>query len=153
MTWLESRIPPLALVVITGGLMWGISRLAGSVAMPDGIRLGVSAVILAVGVFFCVAGVVSFRRARTTVDPRTPEAATALVDSGIYRFSRNPMYVGFAAILLSWGVFLASPWSLLGVPGFILYLNCFQITPEERALQGIFGDAYTAYRSRVRRWL
>ncbi|WP_420538477.1 methyltransferase family protein [Marinobacter subterrani] len=66
---------------------------------------------------------------------------------------RNPMYVGFGVWLLAWGVFLASVWALVGVVFFVLYMNRFQIEPEERALRESFGDAFRAYERRVRRWL
>ena len=150
---LEKRIPPLLLVLIVGAAMWGISTLDSSVPLDDIVRRVAAGVIFLVGTLFPVAGVVAFRRAKTTVDPRTPEASSALVSSGIYRYSRNPMYVGFAFWLLAWGVFLGYGWGLLGVVFFVLYMNRFQIAPEERALRTLFGDEFRAYEQRVRRWL
>ncbi len=150
---LEKRIHPLLLVLIIGAAMWGISTPTSSVPLDDTVRRVVAGVIFVVGILFPVAGVVAFRRARTTVDPRTPEASSALVRSGIYRYSRNPMYVGFALCLLAWGVFWGPGWGLLGVVFFVLYMNHFQIVPEERALRALFGDELRAYEQRVRRWL
>ena len=95
----------------------------------------------------------SFRRARTTVNPLKPESASALVISGIYRHTRNPMYLGFAIILLGWCVLLGSAWAVLGVAGFVLYIGRFQIRPEERALRELFGAEFDAFCSRVRRWV
>lgn len=109
--------------------------------------------LIGAGLLFVLAGGISFRRARTTVNPLKPEAASALVTSGIYRYTRNPMYVGFALWLLAWGLYLASPLVLLGVLGFVLYMNRLQIAPEERALGRLFGADFAAYRQRVRRWL
>lgn len=109
--------------------------------------------LVAIGCFFCIAGVVSFRLAKTTVNPSKPAQASALVTTGVYKISRNPMYVGFAFILASWGVWLTSLWALLCVWGFIFYLTWFQIIPEERALLKIFGQGYREYKSRVKRWL
>ncbi|SHO20788.1 Membrane protein, putative [Moritella viscosa] len=63
------------------------------------------------------------------------------------------MYVGFALFLLSWGVYLSSPWTILVIVGFVFYMNKFQIIPEERALTTIFGSEFTSYLSQVRRWL
>ena len=103
--------------------------------------------------FFLIAGVVSFRKAKTTVNPLKPEEATSLVNSGIFRFTRNPMYVGFALVLLAWAIYLSSPLSLVGVLGFILYIDRLQIEPEERALNELFGSEFESYRSNVRRWL
>ena len=105
------------------------------------------------GLVFSAAGILSFRRARTTVNPTTPEAASFLVVSGIYRITRNPMYVGISLVLVAWAVFLSSAWALLGPAAFILYISRFQIAPEERALSKLFGAEYASYRARVRRWL
>lgn len=95
----------------------------------------------------------SFRKARTTVNPLKPETASALVSSGVYRYTRNPMYLGFAIVLIAWSIFLAWPPALLGVLGFVMYMNIFQIGPEERALASLFGREFTQYCSQVRRWL
>jgi protein-S-isoprenylcysteine O-methyltransferase Ste14 len=97
--------------------------------------------------------VAAFRRARTTVNPLTPDATTALVESGIYRLTRNPMYLGFLLLLLAEIVWLANPVALLAAPAFVLYLNRFQIGPEERALRNRFGAKFQSYSHRVRRWL
>ncbi len=150
---LEKRIPPLLLVLIVAAAMWGMSTLGSSVPLDDTVRRVAAGVIFVIGILFPVAGVMAFRSAKTTVDPRTPEASSALVCSGIYRYSRNPMYVGFAFWLLAWGIFLGPGLGLLGVVFFVLYMNRFQIAPEERALRALFGDEFRAYEQRVRRWL
>jgi len=150
---LEAKVPPPAVTLATGVIMWGISRLAPQVAMPSGIRLGLSIAILVVGIGFGAAGIRSFRRARTTLKPTKPEKASSLVRTGIYRVTRNPMYLGLLFVLGAWAVFLSSAWALLGMAGFVLYMNRFQIEPEERALSGLFGSEYAAYKATVRRWL
>jgi protein-S-isoprenylcysteine O-methyltransferase Ste14 len=150
---LENRIPPPAIAVLFAVAMWVLSKYVAQIEVSDLARIVTAIVIFLLGTFFCLAGVASFRRAKTTVNPLKPETASSLVSSGIYRFSRNPMYVGFALILVAWAVFLACAWALLGVAGFILYMNRFQITPEERALGALFGDEFAGYKSRVRRWL
>ena len=63
------------------------------------------------------------------------------------------MYVGLAWILAAWAVFLSSAWALLGLVAFVFYMGRFQIAPEERALTKLFGNEYTSYQARVRRWL
>ncbi len=99
-------------------------------------------------------GVLSFRQAKTTVNPVQPTQASTLVVSGIYRFSRNPMYLGFLFLLLSWAAFLANiPALLLGPPLFAGYMNKFQILPEEKILCSLFGDDFEIYKNRVRRWI
>ncbi|WP_417531485.1 methyltransferase family protein [Marinobacter lipolyticus] len=153
MTMLEKRIPPLLLVVIFGAAMWLVASITPLLSIDGTLLAFVAVAVFAIGTLFSVAGVIAFRQAQTTVDPRTPEASSDLVSSGIYRYSRNPMYVGFALWLLAWGIFLGSGWALLGVVVFVLYMNRFQIAPEERALRDLFGDTFRDYEQRVRRWL
>jgi protein-S-isoprenylcysteine O-methyltransferase Ste14 len=95
----------------------------------------------------------SFRNAETTINPMKPESSSALVASGIYRWTRNPMYLGLLWILLGWGIYLSNAPAYLVLPGFVLYMNRFQIEPEERALTRIFGPAFAAYRAHVRKWI
>lgn len=95
----------------------------------------------------------AFFRASTTVNPLKVKSATVLVDSGLYAFSRNPMYLALALLLLSICFYLANPFSLFGVLFFVVYITYFQIIPEERALLEIFGEKYRCYHKRVRRWL
>ncbi|MBL3824269.1 MULTISPECIES: methyltransferase family protein [unclassified Marinobacter] len=150
---LEKRIPPVALVLIVGLLMWLIAEAGPRVEFGDTLRLAVATALFLLGALFALAGVLAFRSSKTTVDPRKPESSSALVNSGVYRFSRNPMYVGFGLWLLAWGAFLASAWALIGVIVFVLYMNRFQIAPEERALRELFGEEFREYERRVRRWL
>lgn len=81
------------------------------------------------------------------------DAASSLVTNGVYRFTRNPMYVGLLLALSGWAAFLSSPSALVYLVAFVLYMNRFQIEPEERVLASRFGADYAAYRTRVRRWL
>ncbi|MFV3333063.1 methyltransferase family protein [Pseudomonas sp. NY15437] len=149
MDWLEHRIPPPLVAIVSGVLMW----LAVRPIAPLGGRLWLALLVVLAGAAVCLAGVASFRRARTTVNPLKPESASALVISGIYRHTRNPMYLGFAIILLGWCVLLGSAWAVLGVAAFVLYIGRFQIRPEERALRELFGAEFDAFCSRVRRWV
>ena len=133
--------------------MWGVSNYLPGIELGEASRSIVAALVALIGGFFCIASVVSFRRAKTTVNPLKPETASALVSSGIYRISRNPTYVGFALFLVAWAVYLASPWALVGVIGFVLYINRFQIQPEERALVVLFAEEFERYRNSVRKWV
>ncbi|MDB5862612.1 MAG: protein-S-isoprenylcysteine methyltransferase [Betaproteobacteria bacterium] len=151
MSALELKIPPVALVLLAGAAMWLLSSLTPSVTLPVPYR-HVAAIAFA-GMIVALLGLIAFRRARTTVNPTTPHAASSLVGTGVYRFSRNPMYLGFLLALTGWTVFLANGLSAILVPGFVMYMNRFQIGPEERALSGIFGEQFTSYTHRVRRWV
>ena len=117
------------------------------------IRVAAAVIIALAGGGFSLAGIISFRRAQTTVNPMKPETTSSLVCSGIYRITRNPMYVGLLVVLVAWSVFLSSAWALLGALVFVLYINRFQIAPEERALSSKFGKEYAAYKQSARRWL
>jgi protein-S-isoprenylcysteine O-methyltransferase Ste14 len=98
-------------------------------------------------------GVRAFRRARTTINPLNPEQASSVVTDGIYRHTRNPMYLGFAMMLVGWAIYLDVAWELLGPVAFVAFANRFQIVPEDRVLSLKFGRDYETYRQRVRRWV
>jgi protein-S-isoprenylcysteine O-methyltransferase Ste14 len=148
---LNNKIPPIIVVLFFALLMALIAHY--SVIDFSAFILYLTLSLVIIGCVFCIAGVVSFWLAKTTVNPNKPEQATSLITGGIYRFSRNPMYVGFAFILLGWGIWLSSLWALLCVAGFVAYITVFQIIPEERALDKLFGDEYQQYKNKVKRWL
>jgi protein-S-isoprenylcysteine O-methyltransferase Ste14 len=150
---LELKIPPPIVALLIAALMWGISLATPPVPMPGLIRVTTAIALALAGVVIAISGVYAIRRAKTTLNPLKPETTSTIVTSGVYRFTRNPMYVGLASVLLAWAVFMSSAWSVLGVVCFILYMNRFQIMPEERALSAMFAASYSAYRARVRRWL
>lgn len=133
--------------------MWAVARVAPGLRFAFEWNLALAVVIAVIGLAIDVAGLVEFRKARTTMNPMRPDAASALVRGGVFRWTRNPMYLGMAIVLLGWAIYLAHPLSLLGIPCFIAYLNRFQIAPEERVLERRFGAEFLAYRESVRRWL
>ncbi|HEU4691988.1 MAG TPA: isoprenylcysteine carboxylmethyltransferase family protein [Vicinamibacterales bacterium] len=150
---LELKLPPLALAFGFGVLMWVIDRWLPLHAGRSVMRTAVALVILVIAVTILVAAIVGFRKARTTVDPMHPEAASAIVTAGIYRFSRNPMYLAFFIALVAMAVFLGNVVAALVPLVFVIYMNRFQISPEERALRARFGASYETYLGAVRRWL
>ena len=147
------RVPPVVLFAVVALLMWAVASWLPSwrIALPG--RTLATVILLLVAGAIGIAGVRAFDRARTTVDPLRPERASALVTSGIYRRTRNPMYVALAIALLAWALWLEHPLAVLGVPAFVAWINRFQITPEERALRALFGAEFERYCSEVRRWL
>jgi protein-S-isoprenylcysteine O-methyltransferase Ste14 len=150
---LELKIPPPAVAALMAGAMWGIAGLGPLIEAPALVRVTAAVLIALMGGVFSVAGIVSFLFARTTINPMKPETTATLVRSGIYRMTRNPMYVGVLFVLVAWAVFLSSALALLGPLAFVFYITRFQIIPEERVLSGLFGAEYSAYQSTVRRWL
>jgi protein-S-isoprenylcysteine O-methyltransferase Ste14 len=153
MRFLELRIPPPVVGLIVAGGMWAVAHLAPTLPLPNLARLLVAGVLCVTGIAVAIGGVLSFRRARTTVNPLKPELSAALVTTGVYTFTRNPMYLGMMLGLYAWAAYLSSIWSLAGPILFAVYITRFQIVPEERVLAGLFGAAFTAYKTRVRRWL
>jgi protein-S-isoprenylcysteine O-methyltransferase Ste14 len=138
-------------LLVAGG-MWVVAHLPPIVHLPNMARLLLVVILSAAGIGVAIGGVMSFRRARTTVNPLKPETSAALVSTGVYSYTRNPMYLGMLLVLFAWAVYLSSIWSLLGPLLFALYITRFQILPEERVLAGLFGAAFAAYKKRVRRW-
>jgi protein-S-isoprenylcysteine O-methyltransferase Ste14 len=136
MNALENKIPPPIVGLLFGLIIWAISSVTEPVSIFNQQQeLVAAAILLVVGFSFAISGGISFRMAKTTVNPLKPETASSLVTSGVFKYSRNPMYVGLAII------------------GFIAYIQRFQIVPEERAMVKLFGAEFSAYQSRVRRWL
>jgi protein-S-isoprenylcysteine O-methyltransferase Ste14 len=150
---LELKIPPPLVALLIAVAMWGISLATPLADVPAQARLIMAIAIAIAGIAAATSGVAAFRRAKTTTNPLKPETSSTLVTSGIYRITRNPMYVGLALVLLAWAVFLSSAWALLGLLVFVPYITRFQIIPEERILSGMFGAAYSEYQTKVRRWL
>lgn len=153
MNTLELKIPPPVLALGLALLMWLTSLLFEPWPVPYGFRLGAALALVAIGQSISICGILLFRRAGTTIHPFKPDATSSLVTNGVYRFTRNPMYIGLLLTLFGWAAFLASPPALLYLAVFVLYMNRFQIGPEERALSSLFGTDYAAYQTRVRRWL
>ena len=149
---LQLKIPPLAVTLLFAGMVWltaqaGLGRFSLS---GQGV---LAALLFGAGLAVAALGIYAFGRAHTTVSPTRPEGASQLVTGGVYRVTRNPMYLGMALWLAAWAVLLGRFLGLVFIPLFALYLNRFQIVPEERVLLQTFGDTYRNYQARVRRWL
>jgi len=134
-------------------IIWGIRRLWPEMGIFIPGRRAIYWTLLGFGLLVMVAGILEFRKARTTVNPMKPHDASALVTGGIYRFTRNPMYVGDVLILLAVAVFFSNPLGLAGVALFVVWMDALQIPAEERALRARFGEAYDRYCLEARRWL
>ena len=146
--------PPPLVFVLGFAVGYALQRLFPVTLVPAagrGVWQGLGWGLVALGAALMGSAVVTFRRAGTTPNPFKP--TTAFVTHGPYRFTRNPMYLGLLLTLLAWAVFLFNPMALLFVPIFVLYINRFQIKPEEQVLSSLFGAEYMAYKGQVRRWL
>jgi protein-S-isoprenylcysteine O-methyltransferase Ste14 len=153
MRFLELKIPPVALSLLLGALMWLAARTTPTLAFTVPAGWIIALMLAGTGVVVALLGVVSFRRAKTTVNPLDPAAASALVASGIYRVTRNPMYLGLLLVLLGWALFLGNVLPFAFPVAYVPLMNRLQIIPEEKALAALFGSGFADYRSKVRRWL
>jgi protein-S-isoprenylcysteine O-methyltransferase Ste14 len=150
---LENRIPPPVVAVLVAAAMWALGRWwpLYRFEFPAPALTGLA--VASIGGVISGLGAREFRRAKTTVNPLHPERASAVVTSGVYRYTRNPMYVGILFVLLGCFVAFGGVSAVVGLPLFVLYITRLQIQPEEKALQVKFGSDYTEYKARVRRWL
>ena len=150
---LELKIPPIILVAFISIFMWLLSFVTPTISFHNPWKMQMAAVIGILGIVISLLGVLAFRSAKTTTDPRVPQQTTNLVCDGIYQLSRNPMYLGFFFVLLGWAIYLSHGLAFLLLPVFILYMNRFQISPEERFMLEKFGTQYSSYIRKVRRWI
>ena len=150
---LELKIPPPVLAFVIAVLMWLLSLAAPALSFAIPARLVFAVIFAVAGIGAAIAGVATFARAKTTVNPTTPQASSSLVSWGIYKVTRNPMYLGLLLILAAWAFYLSNALPFLLLPVYVVYINRFQIAPEERALTSLFGREFAAYQSRVRRWI
>lgn len=148
---LALKVPPVALTLLIAGMMWAVP--AGMYLPGLELSFLLTTILALLGIIVCLAGVLAFRLARTTVDPTEPAKTSSLVVTGIYHCTRNPMYLGFLLLLLAWAFFLGKLSAFACIPVFIWYLTLFQIKPEEEILATQFGSEYTRYTASVRRWL
>lgn len=153
MSALDNRVPPPVLALALAAAMAGGSAVLPSTSFGLVWRAGGAAAFLLWSSLYAPRAIRAFRRVGTTIDPVHVDRATALVTSGVYARTRNPMYVSLALLLLAWAAWLGQAALLIGPVTFVLYITRFQILPEERLLTARFGAEYAAYRARVPRWL
>ena len=149
---LKNRIPPPVITVLSALIMWLLALLipAAAAAKTSALLGGFFALV---GLLFAGAGLRAFRKHQTTVNPLNLRKTAAFVNSGIYRVSRNPMYVGLLFILFGWALFLGNILSMIWLGPWLIWMSELQIAPEEKAMTQQFGDAYSEYCKTVRRWL
>ena len=153
MRWLELKVPPLLVWLVFAGAMLGVAYVVPEISFALPARLALALAMLVLGGAVASAGVIAFRGKHTTVNPLTPTASSSVVSSGVYRVSRNPMYLGFFLALAGLALYLSNVVAALLLPAFIAYMTQYQIKPEERALTAKFGSEFAQYMARVRRWV
>lgn len=149
---LNLKVPPPIVMILVGLFMWLLSFINWA-QYPERYHGLFSTLVAIESAMFLLVARLQFYKYKTTVNPLKPETSSTLVTSGIYRMSRNPMYVGFYCLLLAFGIWLHNALSLMFSLSFIWYITQFQIKPEEQQLEKHFGESYTFYKTKVRRWL
>jgi len=146
-------LPPPLVVALLAAAMWGLDRAfpAGRIAFAGQQSLAVA--LLALAAALMAAAVVSFASAKTTINPLRPANASHLITTGVFRWSRNPIYLADLLLLAAWAVWLGNFANVVWLVVFVAYINRFQIRPEEAALSRLFVAEYATYCARVRRWL
>jgi len=150
---LELKIPPVAVFLLFAAVMWITAAVTADYSFNGVFRVTLIVLVLAASAVFGLAGVFSFKRAGTTVHPLKPERSSSLVTGGIYRLSRNPMYLALLLALLAWGLYLSSLYALAIAVLFAPWMNRFQIEPEERTMEKMFAQEFLDYCKATRRWL
>jgi protein-S-isoprenylcysteine O-methyltransferase Ste14 len=145
--------PPPVVAALIGGVMWAVDRQFIATRFESTWLTPIAVVLLVAGLLLALAAVVSFITAKTTINPLRPSRASSLITTGVFGFSRNPIYLADLLILAALAVWLGNIINLLFLFVFVWILQRFQIAPEERALTKLFGERYAAYCSKVRRWL
>ena len=147
------RIPPPLVYlggVIVGVLVHGL-LLPLRLPLPTSARVSLSAAPILLGLFLMAGAIRLFRRSGQ--DPKPWEPTPEIISTGVYRFTRNPMYVGMALLQIGIGVGLANGWILALVPFVLVAVYRTAIRHEEAYLERKFGETYASYKRSVRRWL
>ena len=152
MSALQLKLPPPVVAALVALAMWHLAYLPPE-AQSSPLLLAIGGPIALAGGLISASGILTFWLARTTINPMHPERTSSLVTTGVFRLSRNPMYLGLVITLAGWAVHLPLSAAVLGPPVFALYIHHFQILPEERILASVFGVEYEDYKTKARRWL
>lgn len=150
---MKLRIPPVLQFLLCGALAMLASYFLPRLSYDSSILKIPTYVIGLAGILLLISAVAAFVNARTTVNPHKPETASKLVTTGLYRISRNPMYLAMAMLLIAGATLLGNWAAFIGPVVFVALITYLQIKPEEEVLTGQFGDAYIAYCQQTRRWI
>jgi len=147
------KIPPPVYGISIGILMWLLNQylpISHWISSPWNIA---GLVLVGIALSFDLWSLFLFFRSHTTPNPMKPENSQHIVTTGLYKISRNPMYVGLLFVLLGYAIWLGSITPFLLLPLFVLLITSQQIIPEEEILEKKFGQEYLDYKMRVKRWL
>tara|TARA_B100000989_G_scaffold49176_1_gene32261 strand:+ start:259 stop:711 length:453 start_codon:yes stop_codon:yes gene_type:complete len=146
-----SKVPPPLVVLILIVSSYFSSKNIDLIYLP--FQTLISIFILSVGILILINPVLKFKKSKTTINPIKFKKVNKLVTSGIYKYTRNPMYLGLLMIVISSSIFYLNIYSILTPPFFYLWINRFQIKREEIFLTEKFGKEYLSYKNKTRRWI
>ncbi|MDO4897227.1 MAG: isoprenylcysteine carboxylmethyltransferase family protein [Moraxella sp.] len=147
---MKLKIPPVVVTMVFALLMWAVSNIDLMFGFKS-FSLAILSILL--GVLVIILGVLEFKKAKVTLNPLDPEQSQNIVSAGIYQYTRNPMYLGMALILVGVAFYFGGILLWFFVGGFLIYMTYFQIMPEEEILTKNFGKTYLNYKQKVRRWI
>ena len=148
---IKTKFPPPLVALTFGFLINYTKNIFPKIEIKNEIIFGSFMIIS--GLIIILSAIILFKKYQTTVSPLNPSNATKLITDGIYKFSRNPMYLGLLLMLLGISIILNLTGGIFLIPLFILYINLFQIIPEENAMVDLFKDEFLEYKKKVRRWI
>ena len=149
---MKLKIPPPVYMLIFAALMWQLSLSLPLYCWPFNSQT-IGIIIMLLGGVIDFSSLIGFIISKTSINPMKPENTQTIVSSGMYKFSRNPMYLGLLLLLTGWSLYLGTLAAVLLLPLFVLTLTIMQIEPEEKILEEKFGQQYLDYKNKVRRWL
>ena len=148
---IKTKIPPPLVALTFGFLINYTKNFFPKIEISN--DLFISSFMIIIGLIIMLSAIILFKKYQTTITPLNPSNATKLITDGIYKYSRNPMYLGLLLVLFGISIVLNPIGGLSLIPLFILYLNLFQIIPEENAMVDLFKDEFLEYKENVRRWI
>tara|TARA_B100001113_G_scaffold169697_1_gene138812 strand:+ start:128 stop:574 length:447 start_codon:yes stop_codon:yes gene_type:complete len=148
---METKIPPPIVTLVFGLSIYFSRGIFQVVEIKYSFYFGI--LLLLLGFVILISAVRLFRKDKTTVNPLSPEQASKLVTDGIFKYSRNPMYLGMALVLGSVAVFFNLTGGIILIALFCAYITKFQIIPEEKAMKDLFSDDFEKYKKVTRRWI
>ena len=150
---LKHKVPPPIWALLAAICIWITAKYWPVFRFEFTNQWLVAVLVFLAGSIIDMIAMIQFRRYRTTVNPLSPEKSTELVTTGIFSISRNPMYLGMALNLIGITIWFGDVSGLIFVALFVVVINQLQIKPEEEILTGLYGDKYTDWMQRVRRWI
>ena len=148
---IKTKFPPPLVALTFGFLINYTKNIFPKIEIKNEIIFGSFMIIS--GLIIILSAIILFKKYQTTITPLNPSNATKLITDGIYKFSRNPMYLGLLLVLVGISIILNLTGGFFFILLFILYINLFQIIPEENAMVDLFKDEFLEYKKNVRRWI